>query len=322
LPIVVSLTACSSGDKATASGDDEVRIAYFAPVQNGFVQTSMDGAKAAAKKFGGTIETVFAANGDLTLQQNQIQDAIASRKYDAILVYPLAPQVAPSLTAAVEAGLQVAVVENSINAENPLKAASLPGLAAVTTEELADRVDALVKMTVDACDGLDPCEVAYIRGIQQNPSDVAIFDGYEEGLQSHTEIEIVGTGEGRYQVGPAQTAAQDLLQAHPDIDVFASNADIMTQGAALAGKGAGKDDIKFIGVGASEQGCAAVKAGEWFGTTNSVPYAAGYDAAKAVIEAVGGSELSDPIVNPLEAAGLPLSSTKSTADECPGQWGI
>lgn len=329
---VVALGAAACGgdggdaDGGGADGDDDggpARLAFFAPVQNGFIQAAIEGAEAGAEEAGGSVETTFAADGDLTRQTNQIQDAIASQNFEGLLVYPLAPEVAPAVEQAIEAGLKVAVVENSMNPENPLESFALPEQVISTTEPLADRVQGLVDMTVSACADLDPCNVAYIRGIQQNPTDVAIFDGYEEGLQRHPEIEIVGSGEGMYQVEPARSAAQDLLRANPEIDVFATNADIMTEGAALAAEAAGRDDIQYIGVGASETGCEAVQAGDWFGTTNSLPRDAGEVAARATVEAIrGGEGPADPLYNPLKESGLPLSSTEANADQCPAQWSI
>jgi ribose transport system substrate-binding protein len=321
-----STTATAAGGGSEEGGDEggsgkTARLAFFAPVPNGFIQAAQEGAEEGAEKAGGKVETTFAANGDLTLQTNQIQDAITSEKYDGLLIYPLAPQIAPAVEEAIKAGLKVGIVENSMAPKEILQNYEVPGMVISSVEPLQDRVDGLVEMTIEACEKQEPCEVAYLVGIQQNPSDVAILEAWEKGLKSQPNIEVVGTSQGMYEVDPARAAAQDLLSAHPGIDVFVTNADIMTEGAELAGEAAGDSEIQYIGVGASEKGCAAVQAGKWFGTTNSVPRDSGIAAGEAVTEAiVSGKEAPEPLYDPLAASGLPLSSTRATAKECPAQW--
>jgi ribose transport system substrate-binding protein len=314
--------AAEVGGKEEGSGKG-ARLAFFAPVPNGFIQAAQEGSEEGAEKVGGKVETVFAANGDLTLQTNQIQDAITSKKYDGLLIYPLAPQIAPAVEEAIKAGLKVGIVENSMAPKEVLQNYEVPGMVISSVEPLQDRVDGLVEMTVAACEKQEPCEVAYLLGIQQNPIDVAILQGWEEGLKGHSNIEVVATSQGMYEVDPARSAAQNILSAHSGLDVFVTNADIMTEGAQLAGEASGDSELQYIGVGASEKGCAAVQAGKWFGTTNSVPRDAGIAAGEAVAEAViSGKEAAEPVYDPLKASGLPLSSTKADASECPGQWGF
>jgi ribose transport system substrate-binding protein len=334
IAMLVVISACgssggsSSSSEAEAGGKEEgsgktARLAFFAPVPNGFIQAAEEGAEEGAENAGGKVETSFAANGNLTLQTNQIQDAISSKKYDGLLIYPLAPQIAPAVEEAIAAGLKVGIVENSMAPTEVLQNYEVPGMVISSVEPLADRVKGLDEMTVEACENKEPCEVAYLVGIQQNPIDVAILEGWEEGLKSDPNIEVVATSQGMYEVDPARSAAQDILSAHPGVDVFVTNADIMTEGAELAGEAAGDSEIQYIGVGASEKGCAAVQEGKWFGTTNSVPRDSGIAAGEAVAEAViSGKKAAEPLYDPLKASGLPLSSTKATASECPGQWGF
>lgn len=297
-----------------------VRIAYFAPVQNGFVQAVLVGAGQAAHAYGGRITSVFAANGSVSSQINQIEDATTSGKYDAFVVYMLSPAVATAVIDAAKHGLKVATAESAAT-PNIMANIALRGTLISTTEALSHRVQGLAQLVTAACQSLNPCKVAWLYGIQQNPSDAAIFDGMKSLLDTHSNIQIVATGQGFFATAPAQAATQNILQAHPDINVLAANSDDMVYGAELAAQSAGKTGIKFIGVGASVRGCAAVKAGRWFGTTNSLPRTAGFQAAKAVIEAVQtgkykGSRAYDAFVQ----KRIPLVTTRQNADKCPGQW--
>jgi ribose transport system substrate-binding protein len=294
-------------------------LAYFAPIENGFVQAAANGAQQGAAATGGKIVQVFAANGSEADQIKQIQDATTSGKYKGLIVYMLDPGVAKAIEAAAKAGLKVATVESAAT-PNVMTNVALPGTVISTTEGLSHRVDGLVQLTVQACAKLNPCNVAYMYGLLQNPSDVGIFDAFKAGLKSHPNIKIVATGQGMFASAPAEPAATNMLQAHPDINVFVANSDDMTYGVQLAAERAGKTGIKLIGVGASVRGCGLVKDGKWFGTTNSVPRTAGEQAAKAVDQAVSGSYTGPKAWDPLQEQHLPLATTQANAATCPAQW--
>ena len=313
-----STTSNTPGQPASAK---TVRVAFFAPVQNGFIQATLAGAKQAAADNGSQV-TVFAANGSLTTQQSQIQDATTSGNYDAFVIFPLAPAIAPAVVQAIKAGIKVATVEAAITAD-PLRPGALPGQVISTAEPLSDRADGLAQMTVEACGTRDPCNVGFLYGIAQNPSDSAIFGAMKAELGKHPNIHIVATGEGKFAVQPAQAAAADMFQAHPDINVLASNSDDMARGARLAAQSAGLSKVDFIGVGASVTGCQMVKAGQLFGTTTSVPRTAGHQGALAVIKAVReGSSGLPQIWIPLAQMHLSVAITKGNAESCPAQWGL
>jgi ribose transport system substrate-binding protein len=314
-----SQASSSTASAATSTSSAPIPLAYFAPIENGFVQAALTGAQQGAAATGGKVVQVFAANGSDTDQIKQIEDATSSGKYKGLIVYPLDPSIAKAVEAAAKAGLKVATVEASATPDVMTNTA-LPGTVISTTEALSYRAQGLVELTVQACAKFNTCNVAFMYGLLQNPSDVGVFNAFQAGLKSHPNIKIVATGQGEFASAPAEAAATNMFQAHPNINVFVTNDDDMTYGVQLAAERAGKAGIKLIGVGASVRGCALVKANKWFGTTNSIPRTAGEQAAKAVDQAISGTYTGPQAWDPLQEQHLPLVTTQANAATCPAQW--
>jgi ribose transport system substrate-binding protein len=325
--VLVTVSGCSgrgnSNAGASAAPDNKtktVHIAFFLPIENGFSAAALDGSKQAAAANGGKVDAVYAANGSVTTQEQQIQDAVTSERFNALVIYPLSPAVASVVEQAARAGLKVATVEAAIT-PNPLLPGAVQGGVISTAEPLGDRADALAQMIIKACERRDPCNVAYLYGIVQNPSDGAVFDAMKAILARHPSIRIVATGQGEYAAAPAKAAAAYILEGHPGVNVFATNDDDMTLGVQEALQSAGLHGITLIGVGASVFGCQKVLSGQWFGTTNSAPRMAGYEGTLAVIRAVRSGKSGLPQNwEPLEELHMPVAVTAANAKACAAQW--
>lgn len=324
--VIAGLAACggsesdagSDGSSSTDAAAKGAKLAFFAPVQNGYIQAMVDGAKAAVAKRGGSIETVFAAGGDPAKQLEQIKTAQASKRYDGLVVVPLAPTVRPAIEAAIKAKVPIGVLGGTLGAD-PLKVEAVPGAAITAGQPGTSRVAGLAEAINKAC-GPGPCEVAYILGLKTYPADNALLEAVKDALKPHPNVKLVAVGEGEYQAGPARTATTDILGANPGVKVIAANSDEMTRGAELAVQAAGKKDIKLIGVGASKAGCAAVEAGRWFATANDVPRSFGVVAADGVLDAIEDPKKVDNVVDPLEKSGLGPVFMSGTKETCPAEW--
>jgi ribose transport system substrate-binding protein len=85
---------------------------------------------------------------------------------------------------------------------------------------------------------------------------------------------------------------QNVLQAHPDLNVVVTGGDQMTLGAERAVKAAGKTgQVKLIGSYGSELGVRALREKRWFGDTVSLPYDEGRVAVESIVAAVRGKKL-------------------------------
>ena len=101
-------------------------------------------------------------------------------------------------------------------------------------------------------------------------------------LKKFPNIKVVAEQEGKYLANTGRTAMQNMLQAHPDVNVAGSSGDQMTAGMEQAVKSAGlTGKVELIGNGASIPGVAAVRAGRWYATVANLPYTEGYPRVRS-----------------------------------------
>ncbi len=176
----------------------------------------------------------FDAQFDPGKQQAQLQDAIASGKYDGIVlcaIYGLG--LIPDIEEAIAAGIEVVVLNQIVGADLTTSDPQVDGIAASV---LASPYRSGVRhgtLTVQACEGDDNCEVVFIYGIKGIPLDDAIRQGFDDTIASHPNMKVVAEGEGQY-LGPdgGIKATQDILQITDSFDVMVG-ADQSIQGAAI-----------------------------------------------------------------------------------------
>ena len=93
-----------------------------------------------------------------------------------------------------------------------------PGLIFVG-EPPTENGTALGEMGVDACKGMDPCNVAYLEGFKALPLDNARTDAVKAALAAGAERQarrVASRAATRQDTG--LKAAQNVLQAHPDVE--------------------------------------------------------------------------------------------------------
>ncbi len=230
----------------------------------------------------------FDAQFNADLQTTQFQDVVASGQYDGIILVALnGPGLVPDVEAALDAGHEVVLFNQIVGDDLSTNEPQVNGIAAsvlappVVTGERAGR------LTVEACAGLDPCQVVYIFGIRGIPLDVALRQGFDSVVANESNIEIVAEGEGQY-LGPEGgiNAIQDILQAQPDFDVVVG-ADQPLQGIELVLTDEGKlDDVALIGLGGSSPAIEGIRDGRWFATVFYAPASEGRLAMEAMIAAL------------------------------------
>lgn len=292
---------------------------------NTYYQANLAGAQAAAKQYGATITKVFSANFVAATQATQITDAVTSKAYSIFLIAPTASNViVPEVTAAVKAGIKVACMLSPCGLNPNGMARQVPGLTTFVGYSMTENGNDIAHAVVNACANLNPCNVVYEPGNNTLPAEVVRSAAFNSYLKSHSNIKVISEQQGGYLAGPGRTAMQNMIQAHPNINVAASSGDQMTNGMAQAVKAAGlSGKIKLIGNGASVPGVAAVEAGTWYATIANVPYTEGYLAAKYAIEAAKGTPLSKipGFVDDLKDTGVGTAIiTKAIASKFKAQW--
>ena len=234
--------------------------------------------------------TEFDAQFDPGLQTTQFQDVIASGAYDGVILVALTGiATAPDIAAALDAGMEVVILNQVVGEDYTTSEPQVPGVSANVMAAPFVNGRRLGELTVLACADLDPCEVVYIYGIKGLPIDDAARAGLDEVIAGHPSITIVAEGEGQY-LGPEGgiNATQDILQVAPDFDVLVG-ADQSVQGAEIVLADEGKlDQVRLVGWGGSVPAIEGIAAGRWFGGVFGAPGDEGRIAMEAMVSALTG----------------------------------
>lgn len=283
----------SSGPTGSGSVNNEhLNIAYLDySVANPYDTPIEKQAKKVAAANNASI-TVFDGNNSPQTQYSQLQDIVASGKYQAVLVQAISGgQLVPAVQQALQAGLKVAAVDQPLGPDPTTAKIQVPGLTtSVTLVPQATIAEDLSDLIIKACasKNLDPCNVGYIWGVKASTVEQSTHKLVLAKLASHPEIKIIAEGECEYQQSVGLKSAQNMLTAHPNINLFYAPEQGL-EGAMQAAEAAGKapgTDIMFVGGGGGSHSLANVKSGKWFGLMWSAPGTTAKLATQQLIEGI------------------------------------
>ena len=313
-------TAPAAGEDEPAISTEGLRIAYLSGSSaNTWYASSREQMQRIADENG--IDMVeFDAAFDPAVQTAQLQDVIASGEYDGVIVAAVnGPGLIPDIEDALAQGIQVVVLNTVVGDDLAEGAPQVPGIAASSLAPPVENGERMGELTVQACEGRDPCRVVYLYGIKGFPLDVALKQGYDNVLARNPSVTIVAEGEGQY-LGPEGgiNAIQDILIAQPEFDVV-MGADQSIQGVEIVLRDEGLDDVRLIGLGGSITGLQAVAEGRWYGVVFGAPGSEGANAMNAMILALTEGTFSGGI-NPLANVTDNGLVTVENVDQFTGQW--
>jgi ribose transport system substrate-binding protein len=304
-----------------ATTEKEVRIAFhLVGAANSFAQAMLAGAKEAADEMGATIRE-YDPNFDPSKQLSQIQDATAAGNFDAFLIHATdANVVVPAVEDAIAEGIKVVAVFNPMGPDLRTLEPQVEGLTATVSSSITDNGGYIGQLIIEACADKNPCEVAYVPGQATLPLETVRLEGMKAKLEGHDDIKLVAMQDGGYLRDSGLKVAQNLLQAHPDLDVIATSGDQMSLGAEQAIEDAGKSDaVALIGNGASKPGVEAVKDGRWFGTVILLPFTEGKRATELAIRAARG-ETVPTVVDSSTLSPVGPVATQKTVGTFEAEW--
>ncbi|HEU4960576.1 MAG TPA: sugar ABC transporter substrate-binding protein [Sphingomonas sp.] len=278
---------------------------FAAAIAKGFTE-------AAAKA--GAAAIVLDAQGGVQKQANDIDDLIAQH-VDGIAIMPLDSVVAEGwVRRANKAGVPVAAVAALVGDPRTRSVKDVyPGLVALASQDevLAGRKAGELAVRLLPKDGI--ASIAIIEGAAGFPEVEQRARGFREALDAaHARYRIVASQPGNWTPEGGEAACQNILAAHPYVDLFYNEADDMVIGCARAVRAAGSD-ARLIGVGGSKLAVASIKAGAVDGTVCFKPEALGALAFEALHDKTAtakGRFLTYPIP----------AVTQANVAECVGQW--
>jgi ribose transport system substrate-binding protein len=308
-----------SGVFSTAAQDGP-SIALFNPLGNNtYVASAEAGVRSIIEAAGGTVQA-FDAGFNPEEQLNQI----TSGGFDAFIIYSVdGVGVTVGVDAAAAAGIPVIALDAPINPDRKTLVPYANVAGQIARTGIGDGTQ-LGNAIVMACEGIDPCEVAFLIGFQGFPLDLDRVDTINAIIADHPNIQMVAVQEAQYLEDVGYDVATDLLQSNPGIDVFASVGDQMIVGVEIAVQDAGLEgQVKLIGNGASEPGYEAVVEGRWFATVANIPFTNGQIAAQMALQAIDGTLIIRSVDMYNQAPPLPASGpiiTQENASEFTPQW--
>jgi ribose transport system substrate-binding protein len=322
---VAALAACGGGTKAASqSGDKTLQVAFFnAIATNTFTQATLEGMKATAKSVNAQV-TEFDAKYDGTVQVNQMQDALATGKYNVFVVMPVNNAgLVPVARSAVADGVTVVSVLSTIGSNIDTLKSSVDKVITIGQTFGANGTD-IANEAVAACAHLNPCKVAYMPGDAKQASEKVRADAVLAGLKKVPSVEVVSTQPGGFDAGTGLKTAQDIITAHPDVNVIAASAGQAIGGALQAIQQAGlTGKVKLVSNGATVEDVVGIRSGAIFASPVFLPRTDGVLAMQLAAKAQAGKDVPtevdelkySPIGRVADAKSLATTAGKSFKGE-------
>lgn len=304
----LSLAACGSdgGGSSDAGASKDVRVAFVGSRAATYQQASFEGLNSVEG-----IDATFVDVGyDVAKQVQAMSTAVASGQYDAIVVTPNSPTgLIKSVNDAIAKDLIVVNVAAAVGEDGASTKSQIEGQAGSVLENFETMGEELATLALKYCEAekKSPCDVARIGGLPQFLTEKLLQTGMERVVDADGSATITELYAGGFDANAGIKGAQDLLAAHPEIDVIAANEYVLT-GALQAAKGR---DIGLIALGGSENTLSQVKSGGFFGARAFFPYTEGVRAGEIILkksENPGG----DSIDMGSQPEGVPSVFTKDT----------
>ena len=227
--------------------------------------------------------------GDIAKQVMAVEDLLA-RDIDILILNPLDPKaLAPIVQAADQKGVPVFIVDSYIDDSSPFTG------AVFANNELNGEIlgEWLVRTA-----GNKELKIALISGNQGNPVGREKRLGFIKGLadaQLHNygklNFKVVAQGWGGWSNNGGLKAMEDILVAHPDVNVLLAENDDMAIGALNAITEMGRQDkITILGFDAQKEALQLIIDGKYAATAQNSPSILGISIVDVVAKYLNDKE--------------------------------
>ena len=297
LAVAASAITALSANAAPAKSQKTIRIAYFAPLANTYVQGELRGIAGVLKKYPGAQLVKVDTGFDATKQYNSVQDAITQKKFDGFIVLPLdSVGLVPVVQQAIKAGIKVVNADTPLGPSQSAQNPQVKGESGAVFDPWTMRGVWAGKLIQQACKGVNPCKVGWMSSVAALPSEKAYQTSAYAYIKKFPNITIVAEADGgAYTAAGGQKVSQDMLTAHSDMNVLLANGDQPASGAVLSIAAAGlTKKVKLIGGAVSTISKPLIQEGKQWGSWAAYPEDEGKFAAQIVMDAING-KLKKPI---------------------------
>lgn len=288
---VNAATAAPSAAAATAAPSSSaaaktLQLAYISfAVANSYDAPMLAAAQAAAAA-GNAQLTVMDGNLDPATQTKQLQDAIASGKYDGIVLQPVyGGALVTGAEAAIAKGIAVGNIDQVLGTDFTTADAQVQGLDANVIFVASNLGKKIADLAIQACTaaGATPCKIGYIFSVKAAGLDQELRKAFDAEIAGKN-IQVVAEGESFYTPQMGLKATQDMLTAHPDINVIMGADQAITGALQAAGVKGGK--VLLVGYGGGAVALQGIASRERFGTVMQAPATEGRVGITDLIQAI------------------------------------
>jgi ribose transport system substrate-binding protein len=181
------------------------------------------------------LDFVLATASDPGKQVNDIEDMVATRNIDALVVLPFeSDPLTPPVQAVADGGAWVTVVDRGLSVEgieDLYVAGDNSGFGRVSGEFMASKMP-------------DGGDIVVLRGIPTTIDNERV-DGFTAAIEG-SGINVLDMEHGNWNRDDSFTVMQDFLSKYPNIDAVWASDDDMAIGVLAAIEAAGRDDIQFV----------------------------------------------------------------------------
>jgi ribose transport system substrate-binding protein len=281
--LVSTLSACESSSAA------EYRIGVVLPSLTSTSFIDLDkGIKAAVGRHP-DVELVY-SYGSSTLpdanQQMRSIETLITKQVDAIVIADAFPTAKPALTKALAEGIKVVIMDwdgtEIPSSETTVVASDNEASGRMAGEYIAKVLDG--KGEVALLDGFPTVPVNYWR-----------TDKARVALEA-AGVEVVARLETSCLRSKGESSTENILTAHPDVDLIYSGCGDPILGAATAVERAGlTGEVQLMGFDATDEEIENIKAGTQLASVAQLMQQMGYVAGEKAVEAVRNGTVPDDV---------------------------
>lgn len=288
---IVAAAAIATGAMTGTAIAQDISMAFIVKdMNNPYYWRMGEGALRAAEELGIELSYVSAEfNGDIEGQIGVVETELI-KGHDAIVLVPMnGTALIPKILEANSLGIPVITADTRVD-DGPARVETFVGL------DERSSFAGMAEWIVEQMGGEG--QVAILEGFRGSSTAELRLLGMMDVFDAHEGIEVVASIAADWDQEKGLKAAEDILQAHPEVDVIIGSNDLMALGAVQAVKGAGMlDDIIVVGDDAIPSALASLRNGELDATIDGNTDLVGYEAVMAAYRHVTeGEDLDDWIV--------------------------
>lgn len=280
--------AILAGAFTTSVSANDFKLSFIVKdMTNPYYWRMGEGAKRAAKELGIDMTFVSAkVNGDIE-GQIAVMETEMVKSPNAIVLVPMnGTALIPKIMEANAAGIPVITADTRVD-DGPAKVETFVGL------DEKQSFAGMAQWVVDKLGGKG--KVAILEGFRGSSTAELRLNGMKEVFAANPGIEVVASLAADWDQEKGLKAAEDILQAHPDVNAIIGSNDLMALGAAQAVESAGKTGkVIVVGDDAIPSALEALRNGSLDATIDGNTDKVGYEAVMAAYHFVHDGAKLDP----------------------------